>query len=189
MPGILTPPKCHLLNRHDHSCCWSNAHSEGHVRCWISSLSCRPGHEWQSSGVHGVREGWEGDWGEVVGGAGGTGAAAPHAPPLRAGLVLRGRGGGTALERGGRQPPGRRRAAGSRGNLLSPTTRRLALNGRRRLVKGLGPVRRRRDAAADDQHGVGQAAEEPCSPQHWVAAAGPRGLRSGARSGLRSGAR
>ena len=41
------------------------------MRCWISSLSCRPGHEWQSSGVHGVREGWEGDWGEVVGGAGG----------------------------------------------------------------------------------------------------------------------
>ena len=27
----------------------------------------------------------EGDWGEGVGGAGGTGAAAPHAPPLRAG--------------------------------------------------------------------------------------------------------
>ena len=27
----------------------------------------------------------EGDWGKGVGGAGGTGAAAPHAPPLRAG--------------------------------------------------------------------------------------------------------
>ena len=27
----------------------------------------------------------DGEWGEGVGGAGGTGAAAPHAPPLRAG--------------------------------------------------------------------------------------------------------
>ena len=84
-------------------------------------------------------------------------------------LVLRGRGGGTALERGGRQPPGRQRAAGSRGNLLSPAICQLALNGRRRLVKGLGPVRwRLRDAAADDRHDVGRAADEPCSPPHWV---------------------
>ena len=72
-------------------------------------------------------------------------------------------------ERGGRQPPGRRQAAGSRSNLLSPTTCRLTLNGRHRLVKGLGPVRRQRtDTAVNDQDGVGRAAEEPCSPPYWV---------------------
>ena len=31
----------------------------------------------------------DGEWGEGVGGAGGTGAAAPHAPPLRAGGYAR----------------------------------------------------------------------------------------------------
>ena len=64
---------------------------------------------------------------------------------------------------------GRRRAAGSRGDLLSPATYQLVHSVRHYLVKGTKPMwRRQRAITTNDQHDARQTAEEPCSPPYWV---------------------